>query len=266
MSNPQYNPTGAEEIVGQPRSVRTHKCTPTQAQDGFWHCHHSGCTKRYSRYNAFMKHLDSPHADNKIIGPLLLVPRTATNDLGDWLAPAQQNSVFHGPAVTSSSPALNGEAFTWPAGPLQGQSATLTATVLAEEEHREPGFVLEGVPAHCDDEMPSANEPESVTDLVQRLMGHSSLATYITQILWCMLMDNDYWARYCALTLQDHQWNTVAVRNLWPEPLPPDLECLISGLRISPNWPAIQRKFLQDHKGRQTPYYCWLHQLTLLPR
>jgi hypothetical protein len=248
MSHSLYNTTGAAKDAGQSRSALTSKCASTEASDEFYYCNHPGCTKKYSRYNAYMKHLQAPHKDNNTVGPSLIVSRTTINEPDARSSPLQQNSA-----------AFNGEAFSRPAGPLPPQSATSTATVLAEEENRVPGLVSEGIPAHRDDEMSSANNPESVTDLVQRLTGHSSLATYITQILWCMLMDNDYWARYCSLTLHDHQWNTAPVQNLWPEPLPPDLECLISALRMRPNWPAIQRKFLQDHKGRQTPFYCWLH-------
>lgn len=265
MSHSQYNPTGVAGNAGQSRSVRP------EASDGIFYCKHPGCTRTYSRFNAYTRHLEAPHEDNNIVSPLLIVPRTAIDDPGARPASVQQSSVVHVPAVTSSSPAFNGEAFLPPVGPLERQSATFAATVSAEEEHRDPEFVSEVIPAHRGDELPvsAVRNPGSEIDLAERLMRHSSLATYITDFVWFMLMDNVCWAQYCALRLQGHQWNMVAVRNLWPKldkTLPSDLEGLIADLRLSPDWPAIQRKFLRDYQGLQTHLYCWLHQLTVIAR
>jgi hypothetical protein len=239
MSNPQYNPTGVEGNSGQSRSVRTSQCTSTEVLDEFYYC---SCPKKYSRYNAYMKHLrETPHEDNNTVETPLIVPGTAINEPDARTAPVQQNSA-----------AFNGEAFLRPVGPLQRQSATLSATVIAEEKHRGSVFVSEGIPAHRNDGMSAANKPESVVDLAEKLKGHPSLTTYITEILCLMLMDNFYYAQYCDVSVPDHQWNTDAIRALWPKPektLPPELEGLIGDLRMSPNWPAIQLKFLHDHQG-----------------
>ena len=203
MSNPQYNPTGVEGNSGQSRGVRTSQCTSTEVLDEFYYC---SCPKKYSRYNAYMKHLrETPHEENNTVD-----------------------------------------------SPLQRQSATLGATVIAEEKHRGSVFVSEGLPAHRNDGMSAANKPESVVDLAEKLKGHPSLTTYITEILCLMLMDNFYYAQYCDVSVPDQQWNTDAIRALWPKPdktLPPELEGLIGDLRMSPNWPAIQLKFLHDHQG-----------------